>query len=92
MVIVLSELCAEIENYFDAAVGKNSLLLLIRNLGITLERPETFDESTERWLRMKFRVAQELDYGRCRLKSSFNIRALLTEWEPAAYKNHSYRR
>ena len=54
MVNVLRERCAEIENYFDAAVRKNSLLLLIRNLGITLQCPETFDEIIERWLGMKF--------------------------------------
>ena len=61
MVNVLRERCAEIENYFDAAIRKDSLSLLIRNVGITLQCPETFDETIERWLRLKFRIAQEFD-------------------------------
>jgi hypothetical protein len=65
---MLSERFGEIQNYFDATVGQNSLSLLIRNVCLTLQRPETFDESSERRLRMKFRVAQE-----------FRLRALSVE-------------
>ena len=45
---MLSERLREIQNYFAATVRKNSLGLLIRNVGITLQCPEAFDELIER--------------------------------------------